>query len=211
MGTNRMFVRAGILMVLVLVRLARADVVEMQNGDRYVGKVLSVSADTIVLDSETLGKIKVPRKTVAGLVFGINAAALKTATNAARSTGPTNLPVAVPAAPTNTNGGVSALVRLLGANTNLIAQIRQQMLAGSPEAADQYDEIISGLLSGRMNLDDLSRQARSCANQLRELKRDLGPEVGDAVDAYLGVLDSFLKEATLESTNAPARPKASTP
>jgi predicted ATP-grasp superfamily ATP-dependent carboligase len=136
---------------------------------------------------------------------------LKTATNAARVAVPTNLPVVAPAAAANTNGEISALIRLLGANTNLIASVRQQFWAGSPEAAARYDEIVNGLLNGRMNLDDLHRQAGSCASQLRELKRDLGPEAGDAIDAYLSVLENFLKETAPESTNATTRPKSSTP
>ena len=32
----------------------RADQVEMQNGDRYVGKVLLLNADTLVVDSDVL-------------------------------------------------------------------------------------------------------------------------------------------------------------
>ena len=50
----------------------QADQVEMQNGDRFSGKVFSVSADTVVLQSDTLGKITVPRKKVASLTFGTN-------------------------------------------------------------------------------------------------------------------------------------------
>jgi hypothetical protein len=211
MGTKCLFLGVGMLLVVAFARQAHADVVEMQNGDRFSGKVLSVSADTVVLDSETLGKINVPRKRVAGLRFGVNAAALKTATNAARVAVPTNLPVVAPAAAANTNGEISALIRLLGANTNLIASVRQQFLAGSPEAAARYDEIVNGLLNGRMRLDDLSRQARSCANQLRELKRDLGPEAGDAIDTYLSVLDTFLKEAAAEPAGAAPAPRPNPP
>ena len=172
--------------VLAAPRL-RADLVEMQNGDRYSGKVLSVSADTVVLDSEVLGKINVPRKKVASLMFGTNAAAPKAAANIARVSVSTNLPTtASSAALANTNLDLSAAFRNLGANTNFVGQIRQQMLAGSPEAAGKYDEMVNGLMSGELNLNDLRREAKSSADQLRELKRDLGPEAGDSIDAYLG-------------------------
>jgi len=87
------------------------------------------------------------------------------------------------------------------------------MLAGNPEAASNYDELVSGLMSGQLNLNDLRSQAKSYADQLRELKRDLGPDAGDSIDAYLGVLDNFLKETAAEPTSAtPAsRPKSQAP
>ena len=75
MKTKLLFVGLGILFIVT--PGLRADLLEMQNGDRYSGKVLSVSADIVVLDSEVLGKINVPRKKVASLAFGTNAAALK--------------------------------------------------------------------------------------------------------------------------------------
>ena len=186
----------------------RADLVEMQNGDRYSGKVLSVSADTVVLESEVLGKINVPRKKVATLMIGANAATPNTATNVARVSVSTNLPAAVPAAAlANTNVDLSAAFRNLGANTNFIGQIRQQMLAGNSEAASNYDELVSGLMTGKLNLDDLRREAKSSADQLRELKRDLGPDAGDSIDAYLSVLDNFLKETAAEPASATPTPQ----
>ena len=114
----------------------RADLVEMQNGDRYFGKVLSVSADTVVLKSDVLGKIIVPRKNVMGLAFGTNAVAPPAATNPAQVSTTTNLPAAASAtALANTNVDLSTALRSLGADTNFVRQIRQQMLAGSPEAS----------------------------------------------------------------------------
>jgi hypothetical protein len=200
-----------ILLFVAAPRL-RADLVEMQNGDRYSGKVLSVSADTVVLESEVLGKINVPRKKVASLAFGTNAAAPTAAANIARVSAPTNLPAAAPAAAlANTNVDLSAALRRLGANTNFVAQIRQQMLTGSPEAAGKYDEMVNGLMSGELNLNDLRREAKSNADQLRELKRDLGPEAGDSIDAYLGVLDNFLKETAAEPASATPQPKSPAP
>jgi hypothetical protein len=190
----------------------RADLVEMQNGDRYAGKVMAVSADTVVLESEMLGKINVPRKKVASLAFGTNTAALNAAPNVASVSAPTNLPAAAPAAGlADTNVKLSVVIRCLGANTNFVAQIRQQMLAGSPEAAGKYDEMVNALMTGQLNLNDLRSQAKAYADQLRELKRDLGPEAGDSVDTYLGVLDNFLKETTDEAKAAPPPTKSPAP
>ncbi|MGO8839008.1 MAG: hypothetical protein ACLQAH_12175 [Limisphaerales bacterium] len=212
MRPQRLFVLSGVILMFVLVPRLRADLVEMQNGDRYAGKVLSVSADTVVLDSEVLGKINVPRKKVANLAFGTNAIAPAAAANLTRVSMPTNLPAAAPtAALANTNVDLSVALRRLGANTNFVAQIRQQMLAGSPEAAGKYDEMVNGLMSGQLNLNDLRSQAKSYADQLREMKRDLGPEAGDSIDAYLGVLDDFLKETTPGPASAAPQPKSQAP
>ncbi len=206
-----LFVSSGIVFLFVAAPWLRADQVEMQNGDRYSGRVLSLSADTVTLESEVLGKITVPRKKVASLAFGTNAAAPKAATNVAPVSMPTNPPTVVsPVARAGTNADLSAAFRDLGANTNFIGQIRGQMLAGNTEAASNYDEMVSGLMSGTLNLDDLRRQAKLSADQLRDLKRDLGSEAGASLDAYLDVLDNFLKETAAESTNATPAPQTKT-
>jgi hypothetical protein len=188
----------------------RADQVEMQNGDRYFGKVLSVTAETVVLASDVLGNINVPRKNVATLTLGRNSAAPKAATNVAQVSVATNLRTVAPSgALANTNADLSAELRKLGANTNFVRQIREQMLAATPEAAGKYDEMVNGLMSGTLNLNDLRREAKSSADQLRALKRELGPDAGDSLDIYLDVLDGFLKEAVTPPTKADpvAQPK----
>jgi len=47
-----------------------ADQVELQNGDRYVGHVLSLSTNAVVLKSEVLGTLRLPRSKVAVITFG---------------------------------------------------------------------------------------------------------------------------------------------
>ena len=211
MRSKLLFVLSGVILVSVAAARLHADEVDMQNGDRYSGKVLSVSADTVVLQSEVLGKINVPRKRVASLTLGTTAAP-NTATNIAPVSVSTNLPAAAPAAAlANTNLDLSAAFRSLGANTNFIGQIRQQFLAGNPAAASNYDDLVSGLLSGKVNMNDLRRQAKSSADQLRQLKHDLGPDAGDSLDAYLSVLDNFLKETADAPASATPAPKPQNP
>lgn len=194
------FTGSGMILMLTVAPGLRADVLEMQNGDRYSGKVMSVSPDAVVLKSEVLGKITVPRNQVVNLSFGTNAIAPEATGNPAQPTS-TNIPTATaPAILANTNVDLSAAFRQLGANTNFVGQIRQQMLAGNPEAARTYDEMVNGLLSGQLNVSDVRRQAQAAAAQLRELKRQLGPEADESLDGYLQVLDSFIKE----TANGPA-------
>jgi hypothetical protein len=192
---------AFVMAVAAVAMTARADVLEMNNGDRYSGKVLAVSAETVVLDSEILGKINVPRSRVASLAFGTNAVAR---TISAAPIILSNAPASTPLAPlARTNVDLSAALRQLGANTNFVGQIRNQMLAGSPEAGAKYDELVSGLLDGTVSLDDLRKQAQASAEQLRELKRELGPAADESLDAYLKVLDGFIQE-TAHSPSPPS-------
>jgi len=208
MKTNGLAAVSGMLIAFVAATLLHADQVELQNGDRYHGKVLSVTTDTVVLESDVLGKLTVPRRHVAGLSFGTNAAVPSAATNGARIAMVTNLPVVARTnKPAIANVDLSAAFRNLGADTNFVRQIREQMLSDSPEAAGKYNEMVNGLMSGKLNLNDLRREAKSSADELRALKRDLGPEVGDSLDMYLQVLDGFLKE----SGSAPAPSKSPPP
>jgi hypothetical protein len=206
MSLKLLFTRSGMILGLIVALGLRADVLEMQNGDRYSGKVISVSPDTVVLTNEVLGKITVPRSKVANLSFGTNTVVPKVAVALAPPVS-TNLPaIAAPSAGANTNMDLSAAFRQLGASTNFVGQVRQQMLAGSPEATRKYDEMVSGLLSGQLSVGDIRQQAQAAAAQLREMKRELGPEADESLDGYLQVLDSFIKETANEP--APATPKS---
>jgi hypothetical protein len=197
--------------VFIGVAATRADEVQMQNGDRYFGKVVSMSADTVLLNSEMLGQIKVPRKLVSSLSFGTNpppvVSNLAAASLAAPVTGPTNAliltgpvkpatPLGIPVVP-GTNAApadfASAFQRL-GSNTNFVAQIRDQMLAGNPQATAKFDTMVSGLMDGSLSVSDLRQQAKSSADQIRALKQQLGPDADSSLDGYLQILDEFVKQ-----------------
>ena len=211
MSAKLLLVSSGVFFIFVAAPSLRADQVEMQNGDRYFGKVLSMSADTVVLESDVLGRINVPRKKVASLALGTNATAPKVAPGATQISVSTDHPTtASSAALVGTNVDLSAAFRNAGANTNFVRQIREQMLAGSPEAAGKYDELVDGLMTGKLNLNDIRREAKSSADQLRALKHDLGPEAGDSLDVYLNVLDTFLKDTAAEPASAMPAPQPKT-
>ena len=54
--------------------------------------------------------------------------------------------------------------------------------------------MVSGLLSGRLTVNDIRAEAKSAVDQLKELKRDLGEDGGGAFDGYLAILENFLRE-----------------
>ena len=208
MRTNLLFVALGTIFMFDAALRLPADQVEMRNGDRFSGKVLSVSADAVVLQSETLGKITVARKNVARLAFGTNTLASAVAGNSQHLPAPTNPPPsAALTVSATTNLDLSAALNRPGMDTNFIRQIRDQMLGGNPAATGKFDEMVGGLMSGSLNLDDLRREAKTAADQIRELKHELGPEAGDAFDGYLAQLNSFLNETAVESTNTIRLPR----
>src|SRR5258707_11573164 len=68
--------RARVVVVWMVLALAvamgrlRADQVELQNGDHYVGRVVSLSGETLVLQSDVLGTLRLPRGKVASITLG---------------------------------------------------------------------------------------------------------------------------------------------
>jgi len=179
----------------------RADQVEMQNGDRYAGHVLSLNTNTVVLQSDVLGTLRLPRAKVAVITLGsmpANSPALPALTNAPG--------LALSTARTNKPPKLSPAFAQLGASTNLIQQVQKQFLSGAgPEANNKFNELLGGLMSGKLSVDDIRAEAKTAADQLRALKREGGEETGFATDAYLAILDHFLKETapSASATNAP--------
>ncbi len=204
------FLGCAAVLLELLPLWAWADQVEMQNGDRYVGQVLSLNTNTLVLENEVLGTVRLPREKVALITLGsrpsVRAAPLPSpvpsqvgATSAARAGIATN---------------PSPEFRKLAGHTNLIRQVQRQFLGDAgPEANQKFDELLSGLMSGTLTMDDLRAQAQSAADQLRALKSEGGEDAGFAADTYLAILDRFLKGSTPAGaqTNAPSRPPASKP
>jgi hypothetical protein len=175
----------------------RADELQMQNGDRYLGKILSVSSNSVTLQSDVLGKLTLPRNKVSVVMFaGATSNAPTTPATAPAPVATANL--------SGTNADLSAAFRSLGANTNFIQQVRGQMLTGAaPEANQKFDELLDGLMTGKLNLNDLRNQAKTSIDEINDLKRELGPEAGDSLNSYLGILENFVNETA--TTDAPVQ------
>ncbi len=190
-----------LLLVALMPATLNADLIRMVNGDQYFGQVTSVDSKTVVLHSQFLGTLRLPRTSVAAVGFGIEAA-----TNLSALPSPTNVvSQAVAPVPTNSAPRVAPGLATLGSQTNLIGQVRRQFLSdASPEANAKFDELLNGLMSGQLSMSDLRSQAQTAADQLRAAKKDLGPEAGGLLDTYLGILDHFLKDTSSEP--APSGP-----
>jgi len=185
----------GISGIVLTMPLVRADQVEMLNGDRLSGKVLFVTAETVVLQSDVLGRLNVPRQKIATVAFGTNTAPdMATITNTRISQQTASQSGNSPITLLNTNAALSASFGGPGADTNVIGQVREQMLSGNPAAAAKFDELANGLMSGKLTMEDLRREAEASADELREIKRE-DPEAAASLDGYLQVLDNFLNES----------------
>ncbi len=172
----------------------------MQNGDRYTGRVLSLDDKSLVLQNDFLGKLTLPRDKVAVVQLGL-----------ARPT--------IPPALTSTNAAARSRGALqtnsfasdLASHSNLISQVQKQFLTGAEPAAQQkFNDLVSGLLNGTITVEDVQREARTAADQVRALKKELGPDAGLALDGYLAILDQFLKEAPAPAAVGTNPPPAQT-
>jgi hypothetical protein len=176
--------------------MVRGDQIEMQNGDRYIGAVMSMTPDTIILKSDILGQIKVPRAKVSAITFGA-------ANNSAQPTASTTNSAAVHRSGAAQPSDDAALSKL-GANKELIDKIKKQFLSeAGPQANEKFDDLLTGLATGKLDINDLRAQAKSAADQLRKMTKDMGGDAGDTMQVYLQVLDNFLAESA-PPANAPA-------
>jgi uncharacterized protein len=210
LGAGSALLCAALILFAAAGRLL-ADQVELQNGDRYIGHVLSLNSNSLVLQSELLGTLRLPRSRVGVITLGpgsttTNSPALPLAANA--PTPPRS------AASTNAAANLSPTLPGLSTSTNLIQQVQKQFLSGAgPEANTKFNELLGGLMSGKLSVDDIRAEAKSAADQLRTLQRESGEDAGFTANAYLSILDHFLKETgpSGSATNAPASPAGSKP
>jgi uncharacterized protein len=209
LGAGSALLCAALILFAAAGRLP-ADQVELQNGDHYVGHVLSLNSNTVVLQSEMLGTLRLPRSRVAVIVLGTGRA-----TNSPTVSLPGDAQAPLPSATSqNVVSNVPPVLRGLSTSTNLIQQVQKQFLSGaSPEASAKFNELLGGLMSGKRSVDDIRAEAKSAADQLRALQRESGEDTGIAANAYLSILDHFLKEAAPSgsATNTPASPPSSKP
>jgi len=176
--------------------LARADQVLMQNGDRYNGKVVSVSTNVVVLQSEVMGTVTLPRGKVAALDLGM------VQTN---PTPPKPQPIAMKG--NVVTNGLAGQLSELNSHTNLVQQVRSQILADAPPEVNlKFNQMLNDLSTGKMSMGDLRKQAADAAAELRGDIKEMGDDSG-VLNTYLSTLDEFLDQTggAPTSTNSPPK------
>ncbi|MDX1951719.1 MAG: hypothetical protein SFY81_06015 [Verrucomicrobiota bacterium] len=170
-----------------------ADSIDLQNGDRYNGKVLSLDQSQVRFESEVNGVMAIPRERIKTIHLGGTPQA------------PTLSAIPVPA-PQKTNG--------IAIDPQTLAQVQRDLLGtASPEASQMFSQMVQGLSDGTLKIGDLQKQAAESLAQLRELQKEIGDDdENPLLNQYATILENFIKRAgtnqTVISTNPPPAPAA---
>ena len=176
----------AVLLLLATVS-AMADVVECKNGDRYNGKVLVLNEKELKLQNEIQGTILIPREKITLISLGAGAPAVVSRQR------PLN-PV-----PHLTNGAVQI-------DPAAVAKVQQQFLGdANPEANQLFQQLVSGLMSGKLDANDIRSKARSTLGDLKDFEKDLGDdEDSQMLRSYMALLQNFVNSTGQPGTNGPA-------
>ncbi|MFO1497599.1 MAG: hypothetical protein U1G07_04255 [Verrucomicrobiota bacterium] len=166
---------------------APSDLIELSNGDRYAGTVLSVNLTNVSVHSEIprhhqRTRAKVPESPLETRPLSRSQPirpALKPPPRHLRSRpaiGPERCGYEFRSAPS-----------------------KEMLSQAGPEAARKYSELMRGLAGGSINVNDLKKQAQRAIQEAEALKQDLGPEVSELLDGYLSILQKFVEEEPAEA------------
>jgi hypothetical protein len=161
--------------------LAKADTIQLLNGDSIRGKVVSLDERQLVFRSPSFGELKIGRDKIELIVLGDKRLP---GTHAAAA-------VSNPAAA----GGAGA-----GSLLNQVAP-----LLSTPAAQQQLGPMVEQLL-GAGGLGDLQKNVETARRGLTDLKKDFGngPE-SQALDAYINMFNILSPPA---ATKSPVQPRA---
>ena len=181
--------RAWLLVCMVAAPAwVRADTVELENGDVLNGKVLTLDAKELKLQSAVLGDIRIPRERVASIHLGN-----RPATNAKRAA---DKPATEPAKSAEQQNLDNLLKQLQGSGVDAktLDSLQDKLpLLAVPEVKQYFTEKVTGLMTGRLNIGDIRKDAIKVRTEILDLQKDLGPQ-GAALNGYLSILDGFLRQ-----------------
>ncbi|HIG28238.1 MAG TPA: hypothetical protein EYQ50_10720 [Verrucomicrobiales bacterium] len=208
----RTLIRPALILLFGLQLNLQGELIEMINGDRYQGKLVSVNRTTVYLNSDIQGDVKLPRSKVAAIYFNFNETLTITGAGVTKSLKTPGVKISPSKAvqirsaagsgvalkrsgAASETGKVLKQIQTKGINSELIQQVQKQFLGqGGPEAQANFNDMLQGLMDGSIDMNGLKVQARSAAQSIRSLKSELGDDVGPMFDGYLRILEAFLKE-----------------
>lgn len=172
------------------VATARADLLSMVNGDRYHGAIQLVNEKEVHLQSEILGLIKIPRAKVTAIQFG-------------------DVKEVAPAPAVAPKAAAAGTTNEFVFDPKAIEKVQQEFLGtATPEANAMFSEMLQGLSSGKISVNDIRAQAAETLKQLKELQAELGEEGDNPLLATYGsILEKFVRAG---GTNV-AAPKIKAP
>jgi hypothetical protein len=181
---------------LIGTRPAAADSVQLANGEVLKGKVLTLDDKQVTLESESLGKVAIPRSKVATITLG-------EAKPPALVADPKANPAPANPQPASSVEEAFKQLKAVGANPKEVGELQKLFPElSSPEASKYFDETLKGVMSGKKNIQDIRKDAIKARDELKKLTEDLGDDVGAATAPYLNILEKFIRET--EPKNEPA-------
>jgi hypothetical protein len=155
--------------------LAKADTIQLLNGDSIRGKVVSLDEKQLVFRSQSFGELKLGRDKIELIVLGDKP---------------------LPSAHAVASGPNSATAGSAGAGS-LLNQVAP--LLSTPAAQQQLGPMVEQLL-GAGGLGDLQKNVDTARRGLTDLKKDFGngPE-SQALDAYINMFNILSPPAAAKS------------
>src|SRR5579872_5771102 len=196
-----------VAVILLPVFPVRADLLELVNGDHYLGTVVSMTPSNLMFQSEIQGLVKLPRSKVAKITLHESAPPKQAAITAVPSFAPLALPAATAQPPTTTTNQADAVIQQMrqqGIDPKMIGQVQEQILGkSSPEATAQFNDMVNGLMSGRLSVQNIRAQAQSSIKSIQTARKELGGDAGEMLDGYLAILEKFVQETDTPSGSVP--------
>lgn len=175
---------------LLLPAMVSAELIIFENGDQLRGTIVTLDAKELKLQNPNVGLVTISREKVASIV-------LKESPGTSLGTTLSSQSGLKP--PTTTNDPVAQLRQ--GIDPKMLEQVQNQFLgAAGPEANAMFNEMLSGLVSGQLNLNDLRNQARTTLDELKKMENELDEEDTAMLSMYSGILERFIAQGT-NSTN----------
>lgn len=174
-----------------------ADTIELSNGDVINGQVVSLDAKQLVLKSKLLGELKLDREKVSAIHLGDKPVLTRQAAPAANPA--PQKPAIDPRVQNVLNSVPSSedVVKQLqggAVNPQMIGALQSKFpLLNTPEASGYFNDTLSGLMSGKINIGDIRKDAVKARDQLKDLQDELGPD-GAALNGYMSILNKFINE-----------------
>lgn len=160
-----------------------ADSVQLTNGDTLHGRVLTLDAKQLKLESDTLGQLNVPREKVQSITLGDGKA--KPALVDPKSVTKTEL----------TPDAILKQLKTKGVGAKDVGDIQKMFpLLATPEASTYFNDTLKGLLGGTLSVKDIRKDAIRARDELKKATKGLGPDVEGSVAPYLNILEKFIRE-----------------
>ena len=92
-------------------------------------------------------------------------------------------------------------------------KVQEDFLAtAGPEANAMFKDLIQGLASGKLNVDDLRNQARESLKELKELQADGGEDADNPlIQSYVSILQNFINKGSTNGAKANQSKKQAAP